>query len=85
MHITPSDNPFRLKAKQTTGPTDYKPLEKLIDKITLTLSQIKSTTGRPNLPKDGMRLIHRLKTNMKSSSIKLTKEVRLYCWTGKHM
>ena len=61
MHITPSDNPFRLKTKQTTGPTDYKPLEKLIDKITLTLSQIKSTTGRPNLPKDGMRLIHRLK------------------------
>ena len=61
MHITPSDNPFRLKTKQTPGPTDYKPLEKLIDNITLTLSQIKSTTGRPNLPKDGMCLIHRLK------------------------
>ena len=30
MHITPSDNPFRLKTKQTPGPTDYKPLEKLI-------------------------------------------------------
>eukprot|EP00731_Ephydatia_muelleri_P013009 Em0007g319a len=55
------DEEERLKTKQTTGPTDYKPLEKLIDKITLTLSQIKSNTGRPNLPKDGMRLIHRLK------------------------
>ena len=60
-HIPHSDNPFKLKTKHIPGPTDYKPLENIIDQIKLTLSQIKPTAGRPNLPKDGMRLIHRLK------------------------
>ena len=59
--IPPSDNPFKLQTKQTPGPTDYKPLENIIDRNTITLSQIKPTTGRPNLLKDGMRLIQRLK------------------------
>ena len=60
-HIPPSDNPFKLQTKRTPCPTDYKPLENIIDRITLTLSQIKPNTGRPNLPRDGMRLIQRLK------------------------
>ena len=59
--IPPSDNPFKLQTKWTPGPTDYKPLENIIDRITLTLSQIKPTTGWTNLRKDGMRLIQRLK------------------------
>ena len=39
--IPPSDNPIKPQTKRTPGPTDYKPLENIIDRITLTLSQIK--------------------------------------------
>ena len=41
-HIPPSD-PFKLQTKRTPGPTDYKPLETIIDRIALTYSQIKPT------------------------------------------
>ena len=82
-NILPNDNPFRLKSKQTPIPTDYKPLEDLIDKITLTISQIKPTTGRPNLPSDGMSLIHRLK-NEHDVIIKQADKPSYY-WTETHM
>ena len=53
-------DPFRLKSKQTPGPSNYTPLENLINRIKSTLSQIKPTIGRPNLPEDGMNLIKKL-------------------------
>ena len=61
-NIPTSDNPLRLRSKQTPGPSNYRPLENLISKITSTLSQIKATVGKPNLPKDGMSLIYKLRS-----------------------
>ena len=53
-------NPFRLKSKQNPKNTNYPELERLIDRIQLTLSQIHPAIGKPNLPKDGMSLIRKL-------------------------
>ena len=53
--------PFKHQSKRIPGPTNYKPLEDLINKIQLTLSQIQSTTGRRNLPKNGWSTIKKLK------------------------
>ena len=58
--VPTSNNPFRLKSKQTPGPSNYTPLENLINRIKSTLSQIKPTIGTPNLPEDGMNLIKKL-------------------------
>ena len=54
------DQPLPIKSKQNPSPTNYKPLENLLNKITSTLSNIRSTPGRPNLPEDGMNLIKKL-------------------------
>ena len=53
-------NPFRLKSKHIPKPTDSQDLENLINRIRLTLSQIHPTTGRTNLPRDGMSIIKKL-------------------------
>ena len=59
-NIPTTDHPLTVKSKQTPGPTNYKPLENILNRITSTLSQIRSTLGRPNLPEDGMDLIKKL-------------------------
>ena len=56
-NVPTRDNPFRQKSRQTPGLT-----ENLLNKIELTLSQIKPTLGPLNLPENGMKLIQKLRS-----------------------
>ena len=62
-NIAVTHSHFKHKSKHIPGPTNYKPLEDLINRIQLTLSKIHSTTGRRNLPKSGWSTIKKLKEN----------------------